>query len=86
MVEVKMSSKRQATFPKRVCEALGIGPGDRLLLDRRVENGREVWVMRPTKEHARPWLGSLRAYAVGKPHDMESVRESVANKRSISGE
>lgn len=29
---VKVTSKRQVTFPKRVLEAMGVGPGDQLEL------------------------------------------------------
>lgn len=86
MLAIKLSSKRQATFPKKVCDSLDIRPGDRLLLERRQENDREVWVLRAARENTRPWLGSLRAYAAGKPHDMESVRESIARNRSLPGE
>ena len=30
---VKITSKRQVTFPKRVLDALGVGPGDQLELE-----------------------------------------------------
>ena len=82
MLKLKLSSKRQATFPKHVCTALGLEPGDEVVLDRRTEKCREVWVLRPAKEAARPWLGSLQSYATHKPHDMESVRASIARGRS----
>ncbi len=81
MLKVRLSSKRQATFPKQVCESLGVRVGDSLLLDRRMESDGEVWVLRRAEEPSRPWLGSLRAYAVNKPHDMESVRASIALRR-----
>jgi bifunctional DNA-binding transcriptional regulator/antitoxin component of YhaV-PrlF toxin-antitoxin module len=85
MLKIKVSSKRQATFPKRVCESLGVGPGDELFLDRRMEADREVWVLRPVTETARPWLGCLKAYAKGKEHDMSKVRESIVRGRGGSG-
>jgi bifunctional DNA-binding transcriptional regulator/antitoxin component of YhaV-PrlF toxin-antitoxin module len=81
MFRIKMSSKRQATFPKKVCDSLGVQAGDDLLLDRHVENDREVWVLRPAREMSRPWLGSLREYASGKDHDMDRIRESVSRLR-----
>ena len=81
MLKIKLSSKRQATFPKQVCQSLGIEPGDEVLLDRRTENDREVWFLRPAREAARPWLGSLRQYAANKAHDMESIRASMARGR-----
>lgn len=79
-----MSSKRQATFPKRVCDALGIKSGDGLLLERRVEAGEEFWLLSPAQRQTRPWLGSLREYAVGKAHDMDAVRKSIAARRAAS--
>ncbi len=85
MLKIKVSSKRQATFPKRVCESLGVGPGDEVLLDRRLEADGEVWVLKPAKETPRPWLGSLKAYAKGKEHDMSKVRESIARGRGGPG-
>ena len=81
MMKIKVSAKRQATFPKQVCEALGVRPGDDLFLDRRIENDREVWVITPAREVPRPWLGRLRKYASGKGHDMDTIRASVARSR-----
>ncbi len=81
MLKIKVSSKRQATFPKQVCESLGIQPGDDLLLDRRIEADREVWFLTPAKDLPRPWLGSLRQYAQGKSHHMDSIRQSIASGR-----
>lgn len=81
MLKIKVSAKRQATFPKRVCESLGVEAGDDLFLDRRFENDREVWVLTPAKKLSRSWLGSLRNYASGKDHDMDRIRESIARSR-----
>lgn len=81
MLKIKLSSKRQATFPKQVCETLGLQPGDDLLLDKGTEHDEEVWYLRPAKPHKRPWLGSLRAYAKGKSHDMDAIRDSIATAR-----
>lgn len=82
MLKIKMSAKRQATFPKQVCDSLGVQPGEDLLLDRRMENDREVWVLKPAKEVARPWLGCLREYASGKEHNLDRIRESVSLSRA----
>jgi len=84
MLKIKVSTKRQATFPKQVCESMGLKPGDDLYLDRRVENHREVWVLTPATKAARPWFGSLREYASGKTHDMDSIRESIGTQRGAS--
>ena len=40
---VKVTSKRQVTFPARVLEAMGVQPGDRL----RLEEGPDGFVLRP---------------------------------------
>ena len=42
---VKITSKRQVTFPARVLEALGVGPGDRLEL----EEGPDGFLLRPRR-------------------------------------
>ena len=53
---VKITSKRQVTFPARVLEALGVRPGDRIEL----EEGPDGFVLRPRRiDYAR--LGTLRA-------------------------
>ena len=52
---VKITSKRQVTFPARVLEALGVGPGDRIEL----QEGRDGFVLRPRRiDESR--LGTLR--------------------------
>jgi len=81
-----MSAKCQATFPKQVCDSLGVQAGDDLLLDRQVENDGEFWVLKPAKEVSRPWLGSLRSYASGKDHNMDGIRESVSKSREAGRE
>ncbi len=83
-MKIKVTAKRQATFPKQVCESLGVEPGDELVLDRRVDAGQEVWVLRPAKGQNRPWLGHLKAYGKGKTHDMESIRSSIRRGRASS--
>ena len=40
---VKITSKRQVTFPARVLEAIGVQPGERL----RLEEGSDGFVLRP---------------------------------------
>ena len=52
---VKITSKRQVTFPARVLDALGVGPGDQLEL----EEGPDGLILRPRHiGYAR--LGALR--------------------------
>ena len=68
---VKVTSKRQVTFPARVLDALGVGPGDQLELD----EGPDGFILRPRRiDFSR--LGTLR----GKippghpPFDLETFR------------
>jgi len=42
---VEITSKRQVTFPARVLDALGVGPGDRLAL----EEGPDGFILRPQR-------------------------------------
>ena len=81
MVRVKVSSKRQVTFPRRVCESLGLETGDEIVLEPRMEAGREVWELRPAKANTRPWLGALKEFGTGKKHGINAVRESIARGR-----
>ena len=68
---VKITSKRQVTFPAKVLNAMGVRPGDRLL----IEEGPDRFLLRcqrvdPTR------LGPLRALAEGKPPlDMTTFRK-----------
>lgn len=73
---IRVTSKRQVTFPARVLDALGVRPGDRIEL----EEGPDGFVLRPRRiDYDR--LGTLRsrlrggreAFDVGafrdEPHD-----------------
>lgn len=42
---LKITSKRQVTFPARVLEAMGVGPGDRLELS----EGPDSYIIRPRR-------------------------------------
>ena len=69
---VRITSKRQVTFPARVLDALGVGPGDRLELDERPDG----FVLRPRRVDLSR-LGTLK----GKippghpPFDLPALRE-----------
>ncbi len=52
---VKITSKRQVTFPARVLDALGVGPGDQLELN----EGPDGFILRPRRVN-RSRLGTLR--------------------------
>ena len=82
---IKLTSKRQATFPAEVCERLGIGPGDVLELIPRVEGGERFWILQKREPKKRPWSGCLRRYAANvEDHSMEAVRESIREGRTAS--
>lgn len=51
---VKITSKRQVTFPARVLDALGVGPGDHL----EIVEGTDGFALKPRRiDHSR--LGTL---------------------------
>ena len=81
MAAIRLTSKRQATFPRALCEEMRLKPGDRLALDARVVDGERVWVLRPDRQEEPSWFGCLERYARGKSHDMESIRKSIAEAR-----
>lgn len=78
MRTMRMTSKRQVTLPSQVCEDLGVGAGDTLVLERGKSGGEEAWLIRPVRKRRREcWYGALHDYAAGKAHDMASVRDSI---------
>lgn len=82
MPTLKLTSKRQATFPARLCEDLRIGPGDAVDVEPVLLDGEQVWVLRPRKLLQRPWLGCLKGKAApGKDHSLDAVRASIESKR-----
>ena len=78
MTTIKMTSKRQATFPTQLCDDMGIGPGDELVVEHKLIKGELVWVLKP-RENKLEWLGALKKYAKNKSHEMDSVRRSIAH-------
>ena len=78
---IKLTAKRQATFPSELCRDLDLHPGDRLILERRQIDGAPAWVLRHTSEdRASSWFGALRRFASGKSHAMEDIRQSVGRR------
>lgn len=75
MSSITITSKRQATFPRELCEELGVIPGDRLDVDRAVLNGEAVWVLRP-RHIDWSWIGEAKIPA-GLSHDMSDIRDSI---------
>ena len=82
MPHLKLTTKRQATFPAETCDALGLQPGDVIDLEPRLENGERLWLLRPRPARPRPWVGSLQAHIEPvKRHSMRVVRRSIAAAR-----
>jgi AbrB family looped-hinge helix DNA binding protein len=79
MATIKLTSKRQATLPKEVCDQLGVGEGDQIELEPRVIGGETVWVLRP-KSVDWSWIGSVKVPA-NASHDIDDIRASVAKGR-----
>jgi hypothetical protein len=74
---IAITSKRQATLPARLCTELGVGPGDKLAVERRVLQGQPVWILRGrTPDWS--WLGIARRYAIGKSHRWSDVKRSIS--------
>lgn len=81
---VKMTGKRQVTFPVSVCRELGVQPGGSIRLERCEVEGEVAWVLRNPLNTASDWFGTLRAYAKGKPHDLSTIRRSIV-RRTVKG-
>jgi len=81
MSTIRLTAKRQATFPKALCEELNVQPGDSLVVQRSSIEGEDVWVLRPADRSVPDWIGALRRYAAGKRHDMPSIRRSIEKAR-----
>lgn len=80
MSTITLTTKRQATFPRALCEELQVGPGDRLTLERRVIDGEILWVVRAHRPDW-SWIGSAREEAAEVSHDVDAIRASVARAR-----
>ena len=81
METITLTSKRQATLPAKLCEEIGVKPGDKLVLQRQIIDNKPAWVLRTPTTLEMPWLGSLHEYADEKSHDMDDIRASIG--RSI---
>ncbi len=82
IASVRLTSKRQVTFPAETCEDLGIEPGDMIDLIPTVENGEQSWLLQKRKAPTRPWVGMLNKYAKNaSDHSLEGIRESIRKKR-----
>ena len=77
---IKLTSKRQASFPSKLCGDLGVEPGDRLEVKPASIDGQLVWTIRPIKPTGE-WIGSLEKYAKNKSHRLEDIRDSITKGR-----
>ena len=71
MMVVKITAKRQVTFPAAVLEAIGVGPGDRLEL----HEGPDGFLLRPQRidfDRLAPLRDKVRPDA--DPFDLEEFR------------
>lgn len=81
MTTLKMTSKRQVTFPAAACKELGVGPGALIMLDRKNLGGQPVWVLQTRTPPPTPWFGSLQRYASDQRHDLQAIRRTIALAR-----
>jgi bifunctional DNA-binding transcriptional regulator/antitoxin component of YhaV-PrlF toxin-antitoxin module len=81
MSRITLTTKRQATFPARLCAELNLRPGDAIEVISAELSGERVWVLRPCRAAGRPWLGCLAAKTTMNEHSMEAVRASIAAGR-----
>ena len=45
MPHIKLTSKRQATFPQGACDALRVGPGDIIQMEPGIVDGQNVYIL-----------------------------------------
>ena len=76
MSTMTLTSKRQATLPVDLCRELGVMPGEKIELDRRVVDGETVWVLRGHRLDW-SWFGAARRYGKGKKHRWTEIRRSI---------
>ncbi len=67
---VKITAKRQVTFPARVLDAMGVGPSDSLEL----EEGSDCFILRPRRIDY-SLLGTLKVSPGHPPFDIREFRE-----------
>ena len=78
-MQIKMTAKRQATFPKKLCDEMRLAPGHAVEIEPMTLNGRRVWVLSPPPEPpSMAWAGSLRRYAGTRPLSMAAIRKQIA--------
>ena len=82
MPTMTITSKRQATLPRELCDELGVHTGDRLDVERAIVDGHPVWVLKP-RHLDWSWIGAATV-PEGMSHDMEDIRASIS--RGVASE
>jgi len=72
-----LSPKRQVTLPKELCDRIGVGPGDDLLI---LEHGGRITILRKTKGRSAGLLKGLKADA--RFSEEASLRDSLERRRA----
>lgn len=76
MTTMTLTSKRQATLPRELCEDLGVQPGDQLDVERAMVNGQPAWILRPRRLDW-SWIGAAQVPS-NVSHDLNDIRASIA--------
>jgi bifunctional DNA-binding transcriptional regulator/antitoxin component of YhaV-PrlF toxin-antitoxin module len=82
--KIKLTSKRQATFPVKMLKSLGLRPGDELEIKSVQIKGEQVWLLRPRKQSL-SWCGALSKYADRRVPPPDKWRELIGSKMAGSG-
>ncbi len=78
---IKITSKRQATFPKKLCEAMRLEPGHAIRIEQMMLDGRQVWVLAPPPgQPGMAWVGALRRYAGAGTPSMARARARMLER------
>ena len=85
MSAIRLTTKRQATLPKQLCEEMGVRSGDVIQVEAATVKGERVWYLKPSAAVETPWFGRLKGYAKGKAHKMTAIRKSIARRRMRGG-
>jgi len=86
MATIKLTAKRQATFPIEVCKELGVTSGDTLEILPLSHNNQKVWALKPVVKSKSPWIGSLRKYAGGTKRPWTREEHGDASGRAMAEE
>lgn len=85
-MQMKMTAKRQVTFPRQLCEEMRLQPGDAIQIEQTEIDGRAVWVLSPPPPPLKlTWVGSLHRYAKGVDFDMTTVRKKIMEEMKKNG-